>query len=249
MTRDFEGRGVLITGGGSGIGADMAQSFAAQGANVWISGRKEDALGKVAALHENIRYCVADVTRESDVDALFAAAGEVQIVIANAGQANSNPLKKMSKTQWDAMIDVNLTGVFLTLRAAARQMTGGFGRIIAISSIAGFRGLAYAAHYSAAKHGVIGLVRAASLELAPSGVTVNAVCPGYLDTEMTDRSVATMTEKTGMSEADARAHLASVNRHGRLIAPQEVTDAVMWLAGERAGSVNGQIIGLTGGDI
>lgn len=249
MGNDFAGKTVLITGGGSGIGADMALGFAQAGAKVWISGRREEALQSVAARSANIFTKAADVTFESDVTALFDAAGAPDIVIANAGQANSDPLVRLSKTKWDEMLAVNLTGVFLTVREAARRMDAGFGRIIAISSIAGFRGLAYAAHYSAAKHGVIGLVRAASVELADKGITVNAVCPGYIDTEMTDRSADVIIEKTGKSMDEARAILARQNRHNRLITAAEVTDATMWLAGDLAGSVNGQIIGLTGGDM
>ncbi len=249
MSKDFAGKTVLITGGGSGIGADMALGFARSGAKVWISGRREEALQTVAAKSSNIFAQTADVTSEQDVAALFDAVQSPDIVVANAGQANSDPLVRLSKAQWDQMLDVNLTGVFLTIREAARRMDAGFGRIIAISSIAGFRGLPYAAHYTAAKHGVIGLVRAASLELAGKGITVNAVCPGYIDTEMTDRTAENIIEKTGKSMDDARAVIACQNRHNRLVTPSEVTDAAMWLAGDLAGSVNGQIIGLTGGDM
>jgi NAD(P)-dependent dehydrogenase (short-subunit alcohol dehydrogenase family) len=227
----------------------MALRFASAGARVWINGRRQEALDAVCAQHANIAALAGDVTDEADVEALFAAAGRADIVIANAGQATSNLLKNTEKSEWDRMIGVNLTGAFLTMRAGVRSMGGGPGRIIAISSIAGFRGLAYAAHYTAAKHGVIGLVRATSLEVAPFAITVNAICPGYIDTDMTARSAANVSQKTGRSVEDARQILADVNKHGRLITAQEVSETALFLASDAAASINGQIIGLTGGDI
>ena len=245
---DFNGKRVLITGGGSGVGADMARAFAARGAEVWIGGRRRERLVETASLHDNINFQELDVVDPTSVAAFFNAAGSVDIVIANAGIVDSVPLAKLSDQGWADMISINLTGVFNTYRAAVQTMTGGWGRIIAVSSIAGVKGLAYAAHYSAAKHGVVGLTRSLALEVAKSGVTVNAICPGYLDTEMTETAVAGISDKSGRSPDEALAAITAGNPMRRLIRKEEVTDAALWLAGDGASSVNGQAITLSGGD-
>ena len=246
MTAAFAGKSVLITGGGTGVGADMARAFAAAGARVMIGGRREAPLRAVADGHERIDWTSCDVTQPADVKALFDAAGEVDIAIANAGQADSNPLVRVEPEEWARLIGVNLTGVYHTYREAALRMETG-GRIISVASMAGLTGLAYAAPYTAAKHGVVGLTRALALELAPREITVNAICPGYLDTELTDGSVAKISAKTGMSEDAARAVLADHNPMKRLIRADEVTSAALWLASPGASSVNGQAIAITGG--
>ena len=242
----FKDKSVLITGGGTGVGADMALAFAKRGARVMIGGRRDAPLRAVAEADPAISWQVCDVTCEEDVAALFEAAGRVDIAIANAGQADSNPLIKVEKSDWDRLIAVNLTGVYLTYRLAARQMADG-GRIMSVASMAGLTGLAYAAPYTAAKHGVVGLTKALALELAPRAITVNAICPGYLDTELTDGSVAKIAASTGMSEDKARAILAGHNPMKRLIRVDEVTSAALWLASQGASSVNGQAIAITGG--
>lgn len=242
----FSGKSVLITGGGTGVGADMARAFAARGARVMIGGRREAPLRAVAEAAPGISWHLCDVTQEANVAALFEAAGRVDIAIANAGQADSNPLIKVEKPDWDRLIGVNLTGVYLTYRMAARQMADG-GRIMSVASMAGLMGLAYAAPYTAAKHGVVGLTKALALELAPRAITVNAICPGYLDTELTDGSVARIAASTGMTEDKARAVLEGHNPMKRLIRVDEVTSAALWLASEGASSVNGQAIAITGG--
>lgn len=236
---------VLITGGGSGTGADMARAFAARGHEVVISGRSMDKLQEVAG--GGIRAVQGDITEPDQVRAIFEAAGPCQIVIANAGVAEAAPFQKVSADHWHRMIATNLTGVFLTFQHGLAQMSEG-GRLLAISSIAGIRGAAYAAPYAASKHGVMGLVRSLAQEVARKGITVNAICPGFLDTEMTQRTVSNITEKTGRSREEALASLTAKNPQGRLVTPQEVTAAALWLASANATSVNGQAILLDGGE-
>jgi 3-hydroxybutyrate dehydrogenase len=239
------GRRVLVTGGGSGLGADIARTFAAAGAEVTISGRRIEALQAVAKSAPRIQAITADVTSEESVKALFAAAGPCDIVIANAGAAESAPFGRTSLTQWNDIIAVNLTGTFLTFREGLNQLPG-WGRLIAIASIAGLKGYPYVAPYAAAKHGVVGLVRSLALEVARKPITVNALCPGYLNTEMTDRSIENIVKKTGRTVEEARAALTAHNPEGRLIEPAEVTAAVLRLCGEGSESVNGQAITISG---
>ncbi len=244
----MKGKRVLVTGGGSGAGADLALGFAKAGAEVVICGRRADALAKIAAQHYAIRALECDVTDEASVQRLFAQAGALDIVIANAGQADSAPFHKTSLDQWNAMLSVNLTGVFLTFREGLRQMTG-WGRLVAVCSTAGVKGYAKVAPYAAAKHGVMGLVRSLALEVAKGPVTVNAICPGFLDTEMTDQSIRIISEKTGRSTAQAKAALEGLNPQGRLFAPSEVTAAALYLCSEGAQGVNGQSIVIAGGEV
>ncbi len=241
------GKRVLITGGGSGTGADMARGFHGAGAQVVIAGRRLGALQAVADGLPGVTCVVADVTDEASVAAMFANAGPCQIVIANAGAADSAPFGRMELDHWNAMIAVNLTGTFLTLRGGLRQM-GGWGRLISIASIAGLKGAGYIAAYAAAKHGVVGLTRSVAYEVARRPVTVNAICPGYIDTEMTERTLANIIAKTGKSRDDALAIVTATNPQGRLITPAEVTAAALYLCAAGSEGVNGQAIALNGGE-
>lgn len=242
------GKRALVTGGGSGAGVALALAFAEAGAEVVISGRRLDALAATAARHPAIRAVQGDVTDEASVKRMFAEAGPCDIVIANAGAANSAPMGRTTLEQWNAMLAVNLTGVFLTFREGLAQLPG-WGRLIAVASTAGLKGYAYVAPYAAAKHGTVGLVRSLALEVAKKPVTVNALCPGFLDTEMTDRSVANIVEKTGMSDADARATLAATNPQKRLIQPSEVSSAALWLCAPGSEGINGQALAIAGGEV
>ncbi|MGB8812566.1 MAG: SDR family NAD(P)-dependent oxidoreductase [Paracoccaceae bacterium] len=244
---DLAGKRVLITGGGTGVGADLARGFAAAGAMVVVAGRRLAPLEKIAA-QSQIRAIVADVTIEESVQQMFAAAGPCDIVIANAGAADSAPMSRTTLDQWNAMIGVNLTGVFLTLREGLNQMTG-WGRLISVASTAGLKGYAKVVPYAAAKHGVIGLTRSLALEIARKDITVNALCPGFLDTEMTEHTIDVIVKKTGRSSASARVALEAMNPQNRLIQPAEVTAAALWLCGPGSQGINGQAITIAGGEL
>ena len=246
-------RHALVTGGGSGIGRAIALALAGEGITVTISGRKPEPLKKVAAESPLIHGVTADVTEEGSMLALYAQAqaarGPFDIVVANAGVGESAPAHRTSLDLWQRTVDTNLTGAFLTVKPAIEQMKQArAGRIVFIASIAGLKGAPYVSAYVAAKHGVIGLTRALAAELAKSGVTVNAVCPGYVETPMLERTLANIMAKTGRSEAETRAELAGDNPQGRIIEVDEVAGAVMWLVSDAARSVNGQAIAISGGE-
>ncbi len=247
-TDQFQGKRVLVTGGGTGVGADLARSFADAGAEVVISGRREAPLREVAAHSKNIRFALADITDEVSVRALFATAGPCDIVIANAGAADSAPFGRTTLKQWDAMLAVNLTGVFLTFKEGLAQFSS-WGRLIAIASTAGLKGYAKIAPYAAAKHGVVGMVRSLALEVAKSPVTVNAICPGFLDTPMTEETIRNICEKTGRTPEAARAALESMSPQNRLFQPSEVSATALWLCAPGAEGINGQAISISGGEI
>lgn len=241
------GKRVLVTGGGTGTGADLAQGFAAAGAAVTIAGRRPGPLESVAAQAPGITAEIADVTDEASVAALFDAP-PYDIVIANAGAADSAPLTRTSLSMWNEMLAVNLTGTFLTFRAALISGMGPGGRLIAVASIAGLKGAPYVAAYAAAKHGVVGLVRSLAHEVARREITANAICPGFLDTEMTERTLANITARTALSRDEALASILAQNPQRRLVTPAEVTATALWLASPGAAAVNGQAIPLTGGE-
>ena len=248
---DLSGKRILVTGGGSGLGRVLAEDFAAAGGDVHICGRRLEPLQVVTDATHGITAHILDVTDETATDAMFGSIGHADIVIANAGIAESAPLHRTSTEMWHRIMAVNLTGCFLTFRAGLQQLRNAkcsWGRLIAISSITGLSGHRYASAYSASKHGVNGLVRSTAAELASSGITANALCPGYLDTEMTDRSIDNIIAKTGKSREDATGALAEMSPLGRLITPQEVSTAALWLCGPGSDAVNGQTIAINGGE-
>ena len=241
---------MLITGGGTGVGADLARGFAAAGADVIVVGRRREPLDSVAAADSRITAIVADVTDEGDVVTMFAEAGSIDIVVANAGAAESAPLIRTTSDLWQRMLAVNATGVFLTLREGLRQMEGrGWGRLITVASTAGLKGYSYVSAYTAAKHAAVGLTRAVAQEVAGTGITANALCPGYLDTEMTERTIANIVESTGRTHADALEALTRTNPQGRLIEPAEVTAAALWLCAPGSEGINGQALAIAGGEL
>lgn len=240
----LSGKHALITGGGSGIGAAIAQALAHEGAAVSLAGRRAGPINEVAAKLPKATAIVADVTDAKSCSAMVAKAraahGPIDIVIANAGAAESAPFGGISADHWQRMIGVNLTGAFNTVQAALADVVARKGRIVFVASTAGLRGYPYVAAYCAAKHGVVGLARALFSEHGPSGIAVNAVCPGFTDTPLLAASVEFIVAKTGKSAADARAVLAKSNSGGRLITPQEVAAKVLWLC--TADGINGQTI-------
>ncbi len=251
---DLSKHHALITGGGTGIGAAIALALAEAGATVTITGRRPEPLEEIASRSANIRMLLLDVTDEGQTEQTFRvaaeAAGAIDIVVANAGIAETLPIGKSDLTFWRRTMATNLDGAFLTMRAALPGMLeNGWGRIIAISSIAGQKGLARGTAYCASKHGMIGLVRALAEETLAKNVTVNAICPGYVRTPIITRSVANIVAKTGMTEEAALKVLTDTNPGGRLIEPEEVAAAALWLCGPGSDAVTGQSIQIAGGHV
>lgn len=250
-------RHALVTGAARGIGLACAQRLLELGAHVTLLGRDPAALAAAArtlAPLGPVATVSADVADAATVAAAFAAArerfGPLAVLVNNAGQALSAPFIKTTTQMWQAMLEVNLTGTFHCSQAALPDMlAAGWGRIVNISSTAGLTGYPYVAAYCAAKHGVIGLTRALAMETAQRGVTVNAVCPGYTETDLMHQALAKIVAKTGRTPAQACAELAAHNPQGRLVQPAEVADAVAWLCRPAAASITGQAVPVAGGEV
>lgn len=247
-------RHVLITGGGTGIGAAIARALDSEGAKLSLLGRKLAPLESLAGTLQQAQPICCDVTDGQSVAGAFDRAtsgfGTIDILINNAGAAPTAPFHKLTAEDWRQVMAVNLDGVFNCSSAAiAGMLAQGWGRIINIASTAALRGYAYVSAYSAAKHGVLGLTRSLALETASKGITVNAVCPGYTDTDIIRQSVQQIMAKTGRTEAQALESFTRSNPQGRLIQPEEVAAAVSWLCSEQARSVTGQAIAVNGGEV
>tara|TARA_R110000751_G_scaffold131275_2_gene233550 strand:- start:24142 stop:24903 length:762 start_codon:yes stop_codon:yes gene_type:complete len=251
---DLIGKHAVVTGGGTGVGASIALALAHAGATVTVTGRSKAALVAVAEQSALISAVTCDVTDPVSVKALFCRIsqdhGKADIVIANAGVAESIPFTQMDIESWKRMIDVNLTGAFLTMQAGLIGMEDAkWGRIICIGSVAGLKGYAYVAGYCAAKHGVIGLTKSIAQEVAKSGITVNAICPGYTETPMLERTLENIMSKTGRSRDDAAKALLRQNPSGRFVQPEEVAQTVLFLCGPNSASITGQAISVSGGEV
>jgi 3-hydroxybutyrate dehydrogenase len=243
----------LVTGGGRGIGRAIAGTLARAGATVTVLGRNRATLNEAVTVGDAHYAVVADVADQAAVSAAIAeAAGRqpIDILIANAGIAESAPFARSDAALFRRMMDVDFMGVVHAIQAVLPAMKDRpYGRIVAVASTAGLKGYAYASAYSAAKHAVIGLVRSLALELASTRVTVNAVCPGFTDTDLLAGSIDNIMKKTGRSHEQAVADLSRHNPQGRLVSPDEVADTVLWLCGEGAGAITGQAIAVAGGEV
>jgi 3-hydroxybutyrate dehydrogenase len=250
----LQGRHALITGGGTGIGLAIARSLAAAGAQVTITGRRLEVLEQAAAGDPALHPLAMDVADEHSVvtgcAAAIAARGPVTICVANAGIAEGKAIHKMDLAFWRRMMAINLDGAYLTVRETLDGMHGaGWGRVIFVSSIAGLRGLKGAPAYTASKHGMIGLMRGLSEDFLGTGLTFNALCPGYVDTEIVSRNTESIAARAGITHDKALAMMVNSNRHRRLVTSEEVAAAALWLCGPGSDSVNGQTIEIAGGQM
>lgn len=256
--RPLLGQHAVVTGAARGIGAEIARALGRMGADLTLIGRHRAGLQARAeeiarGSGVSARAAEADVSDEARVADAFAAGreahGPVSILVSNAGIAASAPLQKTGRELWDSMLGVNLTGAFLCARAALPDMlAAGYGRVVNVASTAGLKGYAYVSAYCAAKHGVVGLTRALARETAAKGVTVNAVCPGYTETDLVRDAVGNIVAKTGRTAEEAAAELASANPQGRLVRPEEVAQAVSWLVLPGSGAVTGLAVAVAGGE-
>ena len=251
---EHAGKHALVTGGGTGIGAGIAIALAQAGAEVTITGRRADKLAKIASQHDRLYALEMDVDDEASVrDGIAHAAekhGPIQICVANAGIAEGGPFEKTTLAQWRRMMTTNLDGVFLTLQTAMATLPADMAaRMIVVSSIAGVRGLKNAVPYTVTKHGVIGLIRGLSEEYMGQHITFNALCPGYVETDIVRNQLPGLMKRFDVDEDGARKLIAKGNRHKTLLEVDEITAAAMWLCSDAARSVNGQTIQISGGQV
>jgi 3-hydroxybutyrate dehydrogenase len=257
VPQSLAGQHALVTGGATGIGFAIANALLAQHCKVSIAGRTEvnlqRAVEELRSIGE-VSYVVMDVADHASVHAGFAKAvaqlGVVDILINNAGQAQSAAFLKTDNAMWQQMLGVNLTGTFYcSQQALPAMLEAGWGRIVNVASTAGVKAYSYVAAYCAAKHGVIGLTKSLAQEFANKGITINAVCPGYTDTALVSTAITTIVEKTGVNAEQAMAHFTSSNPQQRLITPEEVANAVVWLCQPDSAAINGQSIVVAGGEV
>jgi NAD(P)-dependent dehydrogenase (short-subunit alcohol dehydrogenase family) len=250
----LSGHHALITGGGTGIGAAIARALGAEGAKLTLVGRRREKLEAVAAGNFDALVAPADVTDREAVQGCFALAraaqGPITILVNNAGAATSAPFAKVTEESWRQTMAVNLDALLHCTQAALPDLIAAeAGRIVTIASTAGLRGYAYSAPYVAAKHGAVGLTRALAAELASTSVTVNSVCPGFTDSDLVAEAIAGIAAKTGRTAEEARAEFARFNPQGRLVTPEEVAGAVLWLCLAESRSITGQAIAVAGGEV
>jgi NAD(P)-dependent dehydrogenase (short-subunit alcohol dehydrogenase family) len=249
----LEGTHAVVTGGGTGIGAAITRALSAEGARLTLIGRRREPLERVAADCGGLAVA-ADVTQAEQVQEAFAAGrganGPIGILINAAGAAESAPFRKVTAEAWRRSMSVNLDALLHCCQAALPDLLDAeHGRIVTIASTAGLKGYAYTAHYVAAKHGAVGLMRALATEFAATRLTANSVCPGFTDTAIVADAVANITGRTGRSEQEARAELARFNPQQRLVQPEEIASAVVWLCLPESASINGQAIAVAGGEV
>jgi NAD(P)-dependent dehydrogenase (short-subunit alcohol dehydrogenase family) len=251
---DLKGKHAFITGGGTGIGLATAKLLAARGAKLTLAARNFARVEEAASMFDEAHPVSVDVANETSVTAAFEAArsrfGGIDILVNNAGITPSAPLHNMELSMWNEVLAINLTGAFLCSRAALADMYANkWGRIVNVASIAALKGGMYISAYCASKHGMLGMTRALAYEAAKRGVTVNAICPGYVETDIVTRAAENIASKTKLNEEEARAMLYAGNPQGRLITADEVASAISWLCSEGAAATNGAAIPMSGGEV
>jgi NAD(P)-dependent dehydrogenase (short-subunit alcohol dehydrogenase family) len=249
----LQGAHAIVTGGGTGIGAAIARALAAEGAKLTLVGRRKEPLHEVAA-QTGAAVAPADVTDPGEVQKAFASAreanGPITILVNNAGAAESAPFRAITVEAWRRTMAVNLDALLHCCQAALPDLLdAASGRIVTVASTAGLKGYTYTAPYVAAKHGAVGLTRALAAEFAKTNLTVNAVCPGFTDTDIVAEAIEKIRTKTGRGEEEVRAEVARFNPQQRLVAPEEVANAVLWLCLPESASINGQAIAVAGGEV
>ncbi|HEY2392424.1 MAG TPA: SDR family NAD(P)-dependent oxidoreductase [Candidatus Angelobacter sp.] len=253
LSQALAGRHAVVTGGARGIGAAVTRVLAGHGAKVTMLGRSSAPPTELAD-SSHLQYIQADVCAAESLPRAFDSAsakfGPIHILVNNAGHGRSAPFLKTDFALWRSMMQINLEGAFHCIHAALPAMLkAGWGRIVNVASTAGLTGYGYVSAYCAAKHGVVGLTRSLAIEVATKGVTVNAVCPGYTETEMLQRTIDGIVDKTGRTAADAREILSAQNPQKRMIQPEEVANAVAWLCLPGSDAITGQSIAIAGGEV